>query len=381
VVGAAALKGGFISLAVDDAGTATAVWAEKKSFDGTRSYRVRAARRVADGRWTRPQTIGCRGSEACSRTWPRVGVDGRGRVTAVWTQGSSVVWVERPARGRWSRPRLIATEEHRVPFAELAVAQTGTAVVAWDLGDESLPVRATRRGAHGGWARPVGMGHGYYPVVAVSATGAAMVAHDNGAAGLSVRTFEPGQGWGRSHQLGRWPALLPELAFDEEGRALAVWAQELGEGGPFRVHGQEMGLDGRWSRTFDVSPPVPAGKWVDDFASDPVIASSGRQSVALLRSVEGDDQYTGLVMTRRTDGTWAVEASYPGVGGWGAILLVNGSDDLALAFDDRVSLRPSGQSWSTTPGGGTIGILPDGGAVRMWWDGLTLKAQEVSPPV
>jgi hypothetical protein len=173
-VDTAVLHGGHIAVVVDRTGTATAVWAEKFSVvDGSARYRVRSARRFTGGRWTRPRTIGCPSADACRRTWPHLGVDGSGRVTAAWAQGRTVVAVDRPAGGRWNRPQVMSREERRVSWSDvdLAVARSGAAVVAWDVGDESFPVRAALRRAGGAWTTAVSLDDGYSPQVAVSPSG------------------------------------------------------------------------------------------------------------------------------------------------------------------------------------------------------------------
>lgn len=379
LVDTAAKPGGHVAVVVDYRGITTAVWAEQSpSVDGNAAFTIRTSRRSRDGRWTTPRTIGCPPADACARTRPDVGVDGVGRVTVVWSEGSRLKTAKRPHRGRWGEPHVLAQEPRDIRPAEvdLAVAHDGAAVVAWSSGDERFPVRVTLRAANAPWRAPMSLDRGYDPDVAISDTGVVLVAQDDGSADLSVRSHSPGAGWGRQHWLGRWPSYDPHVSFGADGRALAVWSHTLGEAGPSRVNGRERSPLGQWTPGFRISPTTSASD--DDVAGGVVIGSQGRETVSLVRTAV-DGRSTGLVLSRPVGGRWAVQATMPRLAGQAVDLIGNRHDDLALGFRDRVSLHHPGSRWRTTPGGGTIGIMPNGGAIRMWWDGRRLEAQKVSP--
>lgn len=380
-VATAGLNGAHVGAVVNGHGTVTAVWAEREATPGGGTlFRVRAARRSASGHWTRPRTVGCPTSDACSPTWPSIGIDGSGRVTVVWPEGSRLVSSQRPPDGPWTAPRVIARDSSFIPpmSVSLDVAPTGAAAVAWDVNDELLPVtpvRVMRRPPGGTWGTRVLLDRGYPSQVAVAASGVTIVVQQY-KAHASARVFEPGRGWGAQHRLSRLPGEYLAATFGNRGHALVVWSQARRVGRPLRIYGEDRTPEGVWTRPFRISPPVGTGHRVDDYWGQPVIDSHGRETVAFIRSVTGGS-LTGMVATRRAAGSWQV-TTFPRVHGYRVHLLVNRSDDLALAFHDRTSLHRPDHPWRTASGGGSIALLASGDVVRLWWDHLTLRAQLVT---
>ena len=170
---AEAVAEGFLQhgvLAADD--TATIVW-----DSGT----AMARQWSADGSWRSPEKLG-------EGSWPVLGVDGAGDVTAVWLRQNGergeVKAADGSAEGRWSTPRLLADspawpDEDEIGIPNIAVNHAGDVAVAWD--DLQLGVRAVYRPAGGDWASPVSLSSGARGArVAITSDGVATVAFHEG---------------------------------------------------------------------------------------------------------------------------------------------------------------------------------------------------------
>jgi hypothetical protein len=275
--------------------------------------------------------------------------------------------------------KLVADEPHPVWSwdVELAMAPNGAAVLAWGFRDR-LPVRVARKPAHRPWAAPEDLGRGYgHPVAAVAGSGVAVVAFNDGTGALSAQRFVPGHGWSRRHWFGRWQGLHGDVVFGPSGRVLIVWGN--GTGVPddcCYMRGVEISPTGIWRRPFRFAAALDKA----DFAEWPTplatIDSRGTETVAWIH-VTRAGTYTGVAARRAAGGTWTY-TRFPGSGSDVLQLVANADGDLALGFARQIRLRPQGGTWSAAARvGGEIGILPKGGAIRMWWKGLRLNAQTV----
>lgn len=373
---------GPLAVVVDTGGTTTAVWSDSYATSGHRHlFWIRAAHRGPGGVWSAPRTIGCTRSDECGRTYPSLAVDGAGRVTVAWAQDTRVLTRSWTRDMGWGPETVVAEETHpvRPGSVDLAVAPNGAGVLAWDYGDEALPVRVARKPAHRPWTTPVDLGRGWGPVAAVARSGVAVVALDDGGADLSARRFVPGDGWSSRHWFGGWPSVLGDVAMGPRGRALIVWGDGRGQDNDwYYMRGLEISPTGVWGRPFRFRARLAR---MDDLrtwpSSAPVasIDSGGTETVAWIHAAT--DTYTGVAARRAAGGSWAY-TRFPGPVGNALQLVANQDGDLALGFPHQIRLRPRGGTWSAAARvGGRIGILPKGAAIRMWWTDLRLNAQTV----
>ena len=150
-------------VAIDQAGTATAIWS--RSVGNRRQ--VQAARRPAGGSWTEPVDLSADGGDARN---PQVAVDPDGNATTVWSRFDGTSWIVQ-ARGldaagpvvtelasrSTGRSRAYSVTAHdvwsRVASATWAFADgtaaSGTSVTHADTGGNTRPVKVTLTDAVG----------------------------------------------------------------------------------------------------------------------------------------------------------------------------------------------------------------------------------------
>lgn len=317
---------------------------------------VVAVRRDPDGRWGAPRRLG-------NGTAPRLGVDGRGVVTAMWTRhlpdmGPQVMVARRPPGEPWSRPRALSA-----PVATpgtwgkgafqtgLAVGHDGAVLATWLWGADdsgSSRVQARYRPAGRGWndvatLSPV---EARTPVGAVGDDGRAVVVYTVDARAFAVR--RAAGGWVPRREIGRH-VQPPQVAMSDAGEVTVAWSALLLSEGRFRPQAVVGRAGGGWSapRTLDLS---------DHARSEPAVTTGplGRTTVLWSRSdgsvvvagrvpgrpwtgptrlagpgapVVGGPPYLGLAVgrsgavvatwTRGSAGSHAVEAAFRGSrGGW-----------------------------------------------------------------
>jgi PKD domain-containing protein len=136
------------ALAVDPAGTATAIWSDA---DG-----IHAADRPPGGAWGSPAMV----PASAGGSQPDLAVDSAGDVTAVWNQpaGSGETLAEaaqRPAGGAWQTPVALSTAQSMPPSPQVKVDARGDAIAAWDSFDgANHVVKAVNRPAGASWPAP-----------------------------------------------------------------------------------------------------------------------------------------------------------------------------------------------------------------------------------
>ncbi|MGZ6781034.1 MAG: hypothetical protein ACXVF1_00035 [Nocardioidaceae bacterium] len=230
---------------VDRAGNTTVVW---RTLDA-----VIAIRQSAAGVWGDPKRLG-RG------TAPKVGVDGAGTVTAVWTRqlpgwGPQVMAARRVPGGQWAKPVAVSapvasqgTSAHGAFGADLAVSHDGAVLVSWLWGaDDSgaSRVQARYRPAGQRWhaiatLSPV---EARSPVCAIGNHGRAVVVYTVFARAFAV--LRSPDGWTRRRQIGRHVE-PPQVAMDDAGDVTAVWSA-LEADRVFRPQAVTRRVRGRWT--------------------------------------------------------------------------------------------------------------------------------------
>ena len=151
-------------VAVGPGGDAVAVWSSSPPGEQRVSV-VQSASRPAGGRWSARENLSTRREVA---NYPRVGVDARGNVTAVWnhsdlTGASRLRGAARAAGGPWQAPVDVSASGEVAYGGELAVSARGETFAVWhrsltyheDTEQTDTVVRAARGVAGGRWDAPV----------------------------------------------------------------------------------------------------------------------------------------------------------------------------------------------------------------------------------
>ena len=342
------------------------------SSDGTVTYSMRAARREVGGTWSPARTLRCPGPGDCAGPRPRLGIDAAGAVTAVWTHGETVMTARHPASGGWSRPRVLATStsDLRPSELQLAVARDGTAVAVWGMNDDAgyaVWAAVRPRGHH--WTVPQRLGVGGHPRVGISPQGVAVLAYYRSPHQMTAR-FQLAKGWSRPRSLDRgYPS---SVAVGPRGQALLV--SEVGSG--YRLVARESTATGAWQARTLLHVPVA---W--DVAPKAVIDADGTETVAWSAYTDGAGPNVAWVARKPSGDSWmrSVIGSVDIVFTGDVVqLFSNRHNDLVVGYSDQIMLRRADSAW-TAPfgGGGAVGILPNGDALRMWWEAGGLQAQRV----
>jgi len=216
---------------VDAGGTATSAWLAAGS-----TRQIYATRHVPGVGWSPAEVIDTGlGFPAIE---PRLAVDGAGRVTAVWTQGSllhasAARFV--PGVGWGAAQDLEPGKPGSSGRPAVAFAASGEGLVVWVASTEILAVRYTPAGGFSAPARldlTAGVGFLGEPDVAIDSAGNGMAVWQrpgaNGRQGIFASPYQAGVGWAAPEPIG--PALddfggssRPRVAADGQGRFTAAW--------------------------------------------------------------------------------------------------------------------------------------------------------------
>ena len=226
-----------LRLAMGEDGSAMAVWARYEgNLSGPFRQRLQAAALARDG-WGPSSVIS--ESRAPQYTPLSVGMDKAGNATAIWLESGplgdveepAAVWTNRFENGRgWGRRQRLGVYPHTSGGGTVVTDfdSDGRAIAAWrdDAGLE------TSIYGPDGWTAPVplSVGREYLPRVRLLPGGGAVAAWASFVYGAEAVVFEEGRGWSAplalsdSHETDT-AQYGPEcgLGVDAEGRALIVW--------------------------------------------------------------------------------------------------------------------------------------------------------------
>lgn len=212
---------------MDDEGTAFVAWVAR---DGG----LRVRRQAADGSWGAVERVGAgvRGSTVV------LGVDGAGKVTAVWdyalprSGGYLLMSARRHQEGEWTRPtELFRTREAEASVFVLRLEENaaGEAVVVWE--DDVGRIWAVSRTEDRPWSAATRLGLGAGPVAAIGESGVTTVAFTNTSYSdrdtiqdrLELRRYD-GNRWSRiPSPPGPREARLPAIAAGPGDVAVLMW--------------------------------------------------------------------------------------------------------------------------------------------------------------
>jgi hypothetical protein len=148
-------------VAVDARGDAALVWERAVEEECGCAHAVTMGMtRPEGGSWTEPAEISPPGDESFSLIGPRLGLDGAGVATAVWTGTGphgipAVEAVNSSETGPWLTPSFLEPEFTSAGiFAQVAVAPTGKAVAIWDALNEEGDATLAATMSGGVWSAP-----------------------------------------------------------------------------------------------------------------------------------------------------------------------------------------------------------------------------------
>jgi hypothetical protein len=157
---AVASGGRSYDVAIDAAGTATAVWHSLNEGEGEPDgFFVRASTRPPGGAWSAPVDLS---GPSATEPDPRVALDAAGDATAIWTlrdpagAHSVVESSSRPAGGAWGAAADLSPAQGDAATPALALDAAGDATAAWSYSeDHDIVVQGAYRAAGaGGWGAP-----------------------------------------------------------------------------------------------------------------------------------------------------------------------------------------------------------------------------------
>jgi hypothetical protein len=279
----------------DRFGTTTAVWTN----DAWPTGAIRAVRRTADGRWSRPVTLG-RGAS------PLVDADSRGAVTVVWQTNrngytSGAAASRRPPRGPWRRAVRLSTDSEAdynpsqdqdeghfgAHGLDLDVGPDGAALVTWQWGsvhrNRPMQIHSVSRPAAGPWGRQVRLTPRNWSSnarVAIGRNGAAVVAYESPEDGpVVVRRRAPSGRWGPEATVTARETNGHEVLIDTSGQVTVVFDRFDG------VFAARRRAAGDFGRPVELSHGTFGGAMVDRSGIVSVAAVRDSGSVDVVRRV------------------------------------------------------------------------------------------------
>jgi hypothetical protein len=241
-------------VAVDPAGTATAVWERRL---GGRTFVIQSATRPAGGSWSASVDISAVGRAGSSF---HVALDPQGSVTAVWEAESkgTIQSATRPAGGNWSAPVDISAAGAFAHAPQVAVDSEGNATAVWErYNPQGTQIQSATRPAGGSWSAPANL-------------------------------FEP-----------RRIADRPQVAVDPHGNATAIWLRS--DGNDLLVQGATRPAGGSWSVPVDIS--ADDGRGGDNAR---LVVDSRGNATAVWRGYDSNrDNFAIQAATRPLGGGWS----------------------------------------------------------------------------
>lgn len=270
------------AVAVRPDGSVVAVWNAQRTAD----WAIESAVRSPAGTWSAPTVVSSTGLPWAGL--PALGVNGTGKVLAVWAQinGSStrsITSAALPSSGAWSAPATIATPSaSTIPVVSVAVNASGAAVIGWIRVAGDYYGDVVTRSASGVAGTPVTIATGYYRPIQY-----------------------------RIHQL--------QVAIDGSGRASAAW-------NTVQTHASAQQPDGTWA---------PATVFASTgYAGSMGLGMDSTGNAQLLWSDSGK----GLASSLSPGGPWTpATAVLPGSSPIDVVLAPSGPNDFAGWWDTGTS--------------------------------------------
>lgn len=301
------------AIALDAAGNAVAVWAERTGA----SFAVRAAMRTTlAGGWGAAARLSGSGSVVTSG--PALALTPSGTAVAAWVEDGSVLVSRGDAvAGTWEPPIFLATSNLPKRDPQVAMNPAGDTTIAWVQSMGSEVVAAVFQPRAEDWGSPVSLGStqasSRAPEVAMDDVGNTLAAWLS-PAGVStaLRSITTGV-WSPPHTVSTEAASDLQVAMGTFGNAVASWTTR--ENGIAQA-AIRPGASGRWQPSIDLSGSGASEPQVAMDAAGSAVAIWNRSSSQRVVVESADLGGSGPVLARlrvpkkaiaRVRGTFSVE--------------------------------------------------------------------------
>jgi hypothetical protein len=206
------------AIALDAAGNAAAVWAQR---DASTFYVVGDFRVAARGFWEAPVALSSLTGHASAG--PSLALAWNASVLVAWIENGQLrVASGQSTTGVWHPVATLAAGVGDGTDVDVALNAAGDAAVVWS---SPAGVQGATRAAGASWTAPVRLGTGTDVDVGVDSVGNASALWVGGPGVLrSARHRRGAATWSRPFVVAR-DALAPRLAVNEDGNAVAVWTR------------------------------------------------------------------------------------------------------------------------------------------------------------
>jgi hypothetical protein len=342
-------------IAVDAAGDAFAVWAQKTSET---AFAIEAATRPAGGEWQPPQVISAAGKNSL---YPQAAVDPKGDLVVVWQglgAGNEVISAAvRPAGGSWQAPQAISQSGHPAEEPQVAISPLGEAAAVWQRSNGTKTIiQASSHPAGGSWSGPEDLSletvNSVEPTVAADSSGDLVAAWASNEDDIATASRPEGHPWQAPANIPNAAGLPldPRLGLDGAGDAVAFWSVSLSS--ETEVRAATMPAGGVWQAPSTLSTPAVDG---ENIASALAVNQRG-EALAVWGRYENHVEHIQSA-TLPAGGSWqaavdltpqsshprgpvvAIDAAGDAVAGWESS---NGSDSIV-----RFATRAAGAQWNS----------------------------------
>ena len=204
---------------------------------------------------------------------PWVAVGARGDAIVAWIDDDRLLARFRPAGGSLGPVEEVAPKARfDVEAVPLGIDAAGNAFAGWSASDEDGMHMRTRDAATGVWGpdQPLGGSQIFDPELAVADNGTAILAwRQHGGHGLNTNQIAlsargPGGTFGRGNVVAgvAHHADEPTIALNDRGDAAVLWNELHGQPSDFSVHGIFRAAGGAFGRSRTLSHIHAAGSWV-----------------------------------------------------------------------------------------------------------------------
>lgn len=368
-------------VAIDAAGTATAVWTQNIGSD----YVIQSSRKHFGGNWSEPVTIS---STTGVFSNPQIAVSPDGYVVVVFQRdtGPNIVLqaVTRSLTGNWSRPVNVSSGDLDAGRAKVAIDNHNNAVAVWrSFDDINFIIQAADLPFGKKWSSPVDLSEpgedAQDPDVAIDthSIATAIWARESGSNSIiQSSSQEFGKSWSKPVFISSLIefATVPRIGLDRHGNAVSIWRSLVG--GEYFIKASTRLFGEDWSGPETISFITPSTN-----ANNPELAVDGcGDAYAVWTSFDGS--VTRIAASNLFFGAdWAepvylsspsVESNFPQVAAdvcgctviavWNDSVAVNASNFFEGEWSDPVAISPLNESCQESH----IAIDPTGYAVSVW---------------
>jgi hypothetical protein len=326
-------------IASDGRGNALAVWSQSESDVQLTS--VWANRYVAGVGWGTPTLIETDNENSTYQ--PQIAFDSNGNAMTVWIQSgitSVNIWANRYVAGSgWGEAELIENIPSRsVGSLQLAMSSSGHGLAVWSqAGTDLSDIRAKRYTLGTGWGAAStietnNISDAYNPQIAMDSSGNGVAVWSQtvwsqgvGRQHIWANRYTSGKGWGTATLVENNNldfASNPKIAVDNNGNALAVWAQARNTASGISIWSNRYTAGAGWGTAVLIETNNTGN------SNNPQIAMDSSGNALVIWEHTSD----GIRVNRYTSGI-----------GWGTVTAI--TKNLAnLSFEPQIGMDASGNA-------------------------------------